>query len=77
MLFQFAVYPALVRTTGIVGLVRASGVLGTFFFLAVPDLQRLTTGSNNASFVLGVVAVVLVGSCNSVVRSSRLVLFLV
>lgn len=76
MLFQFAVYPALVRTIGIVRLVRASGVLGAFLFLAVPDVQRLTS-SRTASYVLGVAAVVLVGSCNSVVRSFLLAMMCV
>ena len=68
MLFQFVVYPALVKTIGIVWLVRGSGVLGAFVFLAVPDFQRLAW-SDDASYVLGIVAVVLVGTCASVVRS--------
>lgn len=68
MLFQFAVYPALIKTIGIVWLVRGSGVLGAFVFLAVPDFQRLAW-SNEASYVLGIIAVVSVRLCASVVSS--------
>lgn len=68
MLFQFAAYPALVRTIGIIRLLRGSGMFCALLFLALPDVQRLAS-SENASYVLGVAAVVLVGSCTSVVRS--------
>ena len=73
MVFQFVVYPALVRNIGIVRLVRGSGVLGAFLFLVLPDFQRLAS-SETASYVLGVVAIVFVGSCTSVVRSLLLVM---
>jgi len=43
-------------------------VLGAFLFLVISDVQRLDW-SENASVVLGVAAVILVGSCTSVVRS--------
>lgn len=68
MLFQFAGYPAFVRTIGIIRLLRGSGVFCALLFLALPDVQRLAS-SENASYVLGVITVVLVGSCTSVVRS--------
>ncbi len=41
-------------------------MLGAFVFFAVPDFQRLAW-SDEASYVLGIIAVVLVGSCASVV----------
>ena len=67
MLFQFAAYPAFVRTIGIIWLLRGSGVFCAFLFLTLADVQRLAL-SENASYVLGVVVVVLVRSCMSVVR---------
>lgn len=67
MLFQFAGYPALVRTIGIIRLLRGSGVFCALLFLALADAQRLAS-SETVSYVLGIVVVVLVGSCTSVVR---------
>eukprot|EP00752_Nemacystus_decipiens_P005351 g4852.t1 len=69
MLFQFVGYPALVRTIGIVRLLRGSGVFGALLFLALPDVQRQAL-SENASYVLGVVFVVLVGCCMSVAETA-------
>lgn len=67
-LFQFVVYPLLVRTVGIICLLRSSGVFCAMLFLALPDAQRLNW-SEKSSYVVGVVIVVLVLSCISVVRA--------
>lgn len=71
MLFQFALYPALCRTLGIVRLVRISGVIAVLVLLVTPDIQH-TSWSERNSYVVGVTLVVLIQICMSVVRSTEL-----
>lgn len=71
LLFQFALYPALCRTLGIVRLVRLSGAITVLFFLVTPDIQH-TSWSERNSYVVGVTLVVLLQSFSSVVRSAEL-----
>lgn len=71
MLFQFALYPALCRTLGIVRLVRLAGVVAVLALLIAPDIQH-TSWSERNSYVVGVTLVVLIQSCASVVRSTEL-----
>eukprot|EP00903_Cladosiphon_okamuranus_P010938 g10330.t1 len=69
MLFQFAGYPALVRTIGIIRLLRGSGAFCAMLFLALADVQRLAS-SENVSYMLGIVVVMLVGCCTSVAETA-------
>ena len=70
LLFQFALYPALCRTLGIVRLVRLSGAIAVVLYLVTPDIQH-TSWSERNSYVVGVAFVVLLHSFSSVVRSKE------
>eukprot|EP00904_Undaria_pinnatifida_P010345 jgi/Undpi1/6440/HiC_scaffold_20.g08921.m1 len=65
LLFQFALYPALCRTLGIVRLVRLSGAIAVVLYLVTPDIQH-TSWSERNSYVVGVAFVVLLHSFSSV-----------
>ncbi|CAN0449076.1 unnamed protein product [Pylaiella littoralis] len=68
-LFQFVAYPFMVRTIGIIRLLRCSGVFCAVLFLFIPDVQRLKW-SEQASYVVGVLTIVLVLSCASVAETA-------
>lgn len=68
LVFQFVLFPVLVRTVGIMRLLRVTGVLGFVMTLTTPDIQRM--GWSGSESVLVAVLLLMVLDINgSVVRS--------